>query len=101
MLHSNTKLEMAAAKGTRPPNAGKGRAKGVPNKMTGDLRAMVLTALDNAGGAEYLTRQAKKKNPAPFLALVGKCIPKDLNVNLKTNLAELLREARERYARRS
>lgn len=29
-----------APKGTRPPNAGKGRVKGVPNKVTADVRAL-------------------------------------------------------------
>ena len=29
-----------APKGTRPPNAGKGRPKGVPNKASGDVRAL-------------------------------------------------------------
>lgn len=71
---------MAAKKGTRPPNAGKGRPRGVPNKITSDLKAMVLGALDDAGGREYLARQAEE-NPGPFMALVGKCLPKDLNVD--------------------
>lgn len=71
---------MAAKKGTRPPNAGKGRPRGVPNKITSDLKAMVLCALDDAGGREYLARQAEE-NPGPFMALVGKCLPKDLNVD--------------------
>lgn len=29
-----------APKGTRPPNAGKGRPKGVPNKASGDVRRL-------------------------------------------------------------
>lgn len=29
-----------APKGTRPPNAGKGRVKGVPNKASGDVRRL-------------------------------------------------------------
>lgn len=35
---------------------------------------MVTTALNNAGGVEYLTQQAKE-NPKAFLPLVGKLIP--------------------------
>ncbi|MEK9723539.1 MAG: hypothetical protein VW405_08645 [Rhodospirillaceae bacterium] len=61
----------------RPPNAGKGRAKGVPNKVTGEVRAMLLEALDRAGGADYLLQQAQA-NPSSFMALVGKCLPTKL-----------------------
>lgn len=76
---SDSKDVGGAAK-RRPPNAGVGRKKGVPNKVTADVKAMVLQALSDAGGSEYLLEQANK-NPGPFLALVGKVIPKDLNVS--------------------
>lgn len=36
---------------------------------------MVLEALGEAGGVDYLVRQARKKNPAPFMALLGKVLP--------------------------
>lgn len=65
---------MPAVKGTRPPNAGKGRPKGIPNKFTGELREMILNALAGAGGVEYLKARAKD-TPGPFLALVGKILP--------------------------
>jgi hypothetical protein len=65
---------MAAAKGTKPPNAGKGRPKGIPNKVTGALKDMILTALDEKGGVVYLMEQADK-NPQAFLTLVGKVLP--------------------------
>lgn len=65
---------MPARKGTRPPNAGKGRPKGVPNKLTGELKDMILSALDGAGGVEYLKARALD-TPGPFLALVGKILP--------------------------
>ncbi len=65
---------MAAVKGTRPPNAGKGRKKGTPNKLTGQLKDMILQALDNAGGVAYLQKQATE-SPAAFLTLVGKVLP--------------------------
>lgn len=58
----------------RRPQPKGGSRKGVPNKVTSDLKSMVLKALDGAGGVEYLIEQAHAK-PAAFLALVGKVLP--------------------------
>lgn len=59
-----------------PPNAGKGRKKGVPNKATKELKDMILGALDNAGGIQYLERCANDpKTASAFLTLVGKVLP--------------------------
>ena len=55
-------------------NAGKGRKAGVPNKLTKDLKAMILGALSDAGGQSYLAEQAQK-NRAAFLTLLGKVLP--------------------------
>jgi hypothetical protein len=65
---------MPASRGTRPPNAGRGRPRGAVNKVTKNLREMVLGALDDAGGQAYLAEQAQK-NPAAFIALLGKVLP--------------------------
>lgn len=43
------------AKGVK---TGGGSRKGVPNKLTADLKAMILGALDKAGGEKYLLTQA-------------------------------------------
>jgi len=51
-----------------------GRSKGTPNKITADLKGMILRALDGAGGVKYLQRQADE-SPAAFLTLVGKVLP--------------------------
>jgi hypothetical protein len=53
---------------------GPGRPKGCRNKVTRELKDMILTALDGAGGVKYLQLQAYK-NPGPFLTLVGKVLP--------------------------
>jgi hypothetical protein len=60
--------------GRKPPAAGKGRPKGSKNKITSDVKAMILAALDSAGGAAYLLEQSEK-NPTAFLTLVGKVLP--------------------------
>lgn len=57
--------------GKRP---GSGRKKGVPNKINADLKAMILGALEQKGGQQYLVEQATE-NPTAFLTLVGKVLP--------------------------
>lgn len=59
--------------GKGQPKTG-GRAKGTTNKLTADVKSMVLQALDKAGGVAYLLEQAKG-NPNAFLTLVGKVLP--------------------------
>lgn len=58
--------------------AGPGRPKGVPNKITTDLKRAILEAAEAAGGAGgtagYLKKQALE-NPASFMTLLGKVIP--------------------------
>jgi hypothetical protein len=55
-----------------------GRQKGTPNKTTALLKDAILTAADNAGGSQgligYLQVQAMT-NPGPFMALLGKVLP--------------------------
>jgi hypothetical protein len=51
-----------------------GRRKGTPNKLNADIKAMILGALNEAGGQKYLARQAKE-NPSAFLTLLGKILP--------------------------
>ena len=63
------------AKGGKRPGAG--RKAGVPNKLTATLKEMILGALNEAGGQNYLVMQAKE-NPTAFLTLVGKVIPHEV-----------------------
>lgn len=58
-----------------------GRQKGTPNKVTTDVKEMVLAALNRAGGEQYLARQAEE-NPASFMALVGRIIPSQVRASL-------------------
>ena len=59
-------------------NAGKGRPKGAVNKTTALLKDAILQAAQNAGGKKglvgYLETQATE-NPGPFLSLLGKVLP--------------------------
>jgi hypothetical protein len=66
--------------GGRPkglPKTG-GRQKGTPNKRTALLKDAILEAAERAGGAGgivgYLTLQATE-NPGPFMTLLGKVLP--------------------------
>lgn len=79
------------------PKKGPGRPKGSVNKLTGDIRAMIEEALEKAGGAKYLEKQAKE-NPGPFLALVGKCLPKDVLVRITNHVSEMSDAELERLA---
>jgi len=60
--------------GANRGNAGKGRPKGAQNKITAAVKDMVVQALDQAGGVDYLLTQSRD-NPTAFLTLVGKVIP--------------------------
>ncbi len=75
----DSKIQGSAGK-RLPPNAGKGRKKGVPNKITKTLKEMTLAALDSAGGEQYLVEQARQ-NPTAFLALIGRIIPSEVKVD--------------------
>jgi hypothetical protein len=55
-------------------NRGNGRIRGVPNKITKEVKEMVAEALNRAGGVEYLVEQADK-NPKAFMSLVGRIVP--------------------------
>jgi hypothetical protein len=59
---------MAEPKGTRPPAAGKGRPKGARNKLTRNVKEMILGALSDVGGQNWLVKQATL-NPMAFMRL--------------------------------
>ena len=66
-------------------NRGKGRVKGVPNKATKALKDMILGALDDAGGQNYLRKQSIE-NPTAFMTLIGKVLPTTINADLNGEL---------------
>src|SRR3954468_4159815 len=63
--------------GSKPGERRGGRVKGTHNKFNANLKAMILAALDKVGGEAYLARVAVE-NPAPFLALLGRILPSQL-----------------------
>lgn len=73
---------------------GKGRPKGSVNKSTGQIKDMILAALDKAGGAEYLYKQAQA-NPGPFMTLVGKVLPTQITGDKDNPLVIENKEARD------
>lgn len=70
--------QLAPAGRRKPPAAGMGRKKGSVNKTTALLKDAILQAASNAGGSgglvAYLTQQAAD-NPGPFMSLLGKVLP--------------------------
>lgn len=73
-MTDTAKLVRSSNRGSKPGERRGGRQKGTPNKWTGQLKDMILNALEQAGGEEYLAEQAEK-NPSAFLTLVGKVLP--------------------------
>lgn len=77
---------------------GAGRKAGVPNKITGQLKDMILQALDQAGGIEYLVKQADQ-NPGAFMTLVGKVLPMQVTGedggDIKVTINKVVHSARD------
>ncbi|MFA5135679.1 MAG: hypothetical protein WC505_07905 [Patescibacteria group bacterium] len=63
----------------KKPQPKGGSRKGIPNKITTDLKNMVFGALHAGGGQKWLERQ-RDENPVAFMTLLGKFVPKDVNV---------------------
>ena len=54
--------------------SGAGRKKGVPNKLTADVKAAIMEAFNEVGAAEYL-RKLARSDPRTFCTLLGKVLP--------------------------
>ena len=88
---------MAAPKGH--PRYG-GRTKGTPNRESKALRELILGALDELGGQDYLVEQGRT-NPGTFLMLIGKVLPTTLagDPNAPLVLVPLTEEQQQEQAR--
>lgn len=74
-----------------------GRPKGIPNKVSYDIKQMVINALNKAGGENYLLQQARE-NPKAFIGLVGKIFPSTIidnstNNTLQLNISDVVKKA--------
>ena len=93
---------MRERSGGRPlglPKTG-GRTKGTPNKENKALREMILGALDELGGQDYLVEQGRA-NPGTFLMLIAKVLPTTLagDPNAPLALSVVSEEERQRQVR--
>lgn len=53
---------------------GAGRRKGIPNKLTMDVKKAIFAAFEKAGGENYLYRLSQD-DPRTFCTLLGKTVP--------------------------
>ena len=71
---------MASKVGTnrKPPNAGKGRPKGIPNKTTAKVKEALALAFEGIGGVPTLKAWARE-NPTEFFKLWAKMLPQEIS----------------------
>lgn len=68
--------ETTPIKSTKFGKGNPGKPKGAVHKNTAAIKDMILKALNDAGGPEYLLERAQDpKTAAAFLGLVGKVLP--------------------------
>lgn len=67
----------------KPPNAGKGRVKGVPNKTTASAKAALTEAFDKLGGVPALVKWGQAK-PSDFYGIWSKLIPAEIKAELSS-----------------
>lgn len=61
------------------PKPGPGRPKGAENKITREVKEMVLEAFGKLGGVDFLVTHAPDNIPA-FFSLLGRAMPKEQKV---------------------
>src|SRR4051794_6393830 len=66
-----------AGRGSPPGVRLGGRSKGTPNRLSADLKEMILGALADVGGRDYLAARAID-TPVAFMTLLGKILPMQL-----------------------
>ena len=66
-----------------PPNAGKGRKKGTPNKLTVTLKQAILNSFETLGGEAWLVQLAES-DPKAYAGLLGRIIPSEISGHVQT-----------------
>ncbi|MCD0415695.1 hypothetical protein LOC51_00575 [Rubrivivax sp. JA1024] len=81
-LRSAEKSKAKPSATRKPPNAGKGRKAGVPNKTTALLKEAILAAAASCGsdgkgkrGLEGYCAWLAREEPKAFAALLGRVLP--------------------------
>lgn len=65
------------------------RPKGADNRRSIAIKQMIEKALDRVGGEEYFVQQAKE-NPAAFMTLVGRAMPKEVEATIRRSFFDEL-----------
>lgn len=71
--------------GPNTGNRGKGRPKGVPNKLTRTVKEAIEASFEQVGGAAYLARMAEEQ-PTAYMTLLGKILPQQIDANVKAEI---------------
>lgn len=83
---------MSETKFKKGQKSGPGRPKGATNKATAQLKDMILGALEQSGGVEYLVERANDPRTASaFLTLVGKVLPMTVQGDPSNPLQAIMR----------
>lgn len=72
----------------KPPNAGKGRVKGVQNRFTASMKDAVMLAFDGIGGVQALTEWARE-NQSDFYRLCSRLIPQQVQGHITTEVVKV------------
>jgi hypothetical protein len=73
----------------QPGDPRAGRPVGAVNKLNAKVKEAIEEAFERVGGADYLEKLAWTDKPV-FCALLGKLLPKDVNVDIGQKLSDIL-----------
>lgn len=78
----NTQTRRGSKPGELRGNAGKGRPKGVPNKVTAGTKAAIEAAFQGIGGVQALQKWAKDNPEAFYTKVWVRILPQDINAKV-------------------